>query len=143
MTEEQQNIPGKSPKRPQLLSILCILTFIGSGIGVIVFLMVAINFEATIEALKVLDAEMPEANFMLAAPRDFFLVSFLLSAFSLLGAVMMWNLRKIGFHIYTSSQLIYLVIPLIYFGGETNPLFNIMLTALFVYLYARNLPFMR
>ncbi len=143
MTEEQQNIPGKSPKRPQLLSILCILTFIGSGFGVIGFLMVAINFEATIEALKVLYAEMPEANFILEAPRDFFLVSFLLSAFSLLGAVMMWNLRKIGFHIYTASQLIYLVVPLIYFGGETNPLFNIMLTALFVYLYARNLPFMR
>ncbi len=143
MTEEQQNIPGKSPKRPQLLSILCILTFIGSGFGVFGFLMVAINFEATIEALKVLYAEMPEANFILEAPRDFFLVSFLLSAFSLLGAVMMWNLRKIGFHIYTSSQLIYLVVPLIYFGGETNPLFNIMLTALFVYLYARNLPFMR
>lgn len=143
MTEEQQNISGKSPKRPQLLSILCILTFIGSGFGVIGFLMVAINFEATIEALKVLYAEMPEANFMLEAPRDFFLISFLLSAFSLLGAVMMWNLKKIGFHIYASSQLIYLVIPLIYFGGETNPLFNIMLTALFVYLYARNLPFMR
>lgn len=143
MTEEQQNISGKSPKRPQLLSILCILTFIGSGFGVIGFLMVAINFEATIEALKVLYAEMPEANFMLEAPRDFFLISFLLSAFSLLGAVMMWNLKKIGFHIYASSQLIYLVIPLIYFGGETNPMFNIMLTALFVYLYARNLPFMR
>ena len=108
MTEEQQNIPGKSPKRPQLLSILCILTFIGSGFGVFGFLMVAINFEATIEALKVLYAKMPEANFILEAPRDFFLVSFLLSAFSLLGAVMMWNLRKIGFHIYTSSQLIYL-----------------------------------
>ncbi len=143
MYEEQKKEITEQKKRPQLLSILCILTFIGSGFGVIGFLMVAINFEATIEALKVLYAEMPEANFMLEAPRDFFLVSFLLSAFSLIGAILMWNLRKIGFHIYASSQLIYLVVPLIYFGGETNPFFNIMLTALFVYLYARNLPFMR
>lgn len=143
MNEEQKVEITEQKKRPQLLSILCILTFIGSGFGVFGFLMVTINFEATIAALKVLYAEMPEASFMLEAPRDFFLVSFLLSAFSLLGAIMMWNLRKIGFHIYTSSQLVYLIVPLIYFGGETNPLFNIMLTALFVYLYARNLPFMR
>ena len=88
-------------------------------------------------------ADMPEAAFMLEAPRDFFIISFLLSAFSILGAVFMWRLRKFGFHIYTMAQLIYLVVPLIYFGGETNPMLNIILTALFVYLYARNLPQMR
>lgn len=141
--EEQQTIQEKTPKRPQLLSILCILTFIGGGLGVAGFFMVSINYEETMKALKVLYAGMPEVSYLLEAPRDFFVVSFFLSAFSVVGAILMWNLRKIGFHLYTSSQLIYLVVPLLYFGGETNPLLNIMLTALFVYLYARNLPYMR
>ncbi len=141
--EEQQSIPDSKPKRPQLLTILCILTFIGSGLGVFGFFMVAVNYENTMEIMHNVYANMPEAAFLLNAPRDFFLISFVLSATSVLGAIMMWNLRKIGFHLYTSSQLIYLVVPFIYFGGETNPIMNIILTALFVYLYARNLQFMR
>ncbi len=141
--EEQQSIPESKPKRPQLLTILCILTFIGSGLGVFGFLIVAVNYENTMEIMRNVYANMPEAAFLLHAPRDFFLISFVLSASSVLGAIMMWNLRKIGFHLYTSSQLIYLVVPFIYFGGETNPIMNIILTALFVYLYARNLQFMR
>ena len=141
--EQQEIIPDSTPKRPKLLSLLCILTFIGSGLGIAGFFMVAVNFESTMKALSVIYADMPEAAFLLNAPRDFFIISFFLSAFSVMGAVLMWNLRKIGFHVYTSAQLIYLVVPLIYFGGDTNPLFNIMFTALFVYLYARNLPHMR
>ncbi len=140
--EEDQNIIESKPQRPQLLSILCILTFIGSGLGIAGFLMVTLNYEATMEALKVLYADMPEAQFLLEAPREFFLISMLLSAFSLVGALLMWQLRKTGFHFYTSAQIINLALPLIYFGGESNPIFNIIFTALFVYLYARNLRFM-
>ena len=140
--EEQQNIPESKPKRPQLLTILCILTFIGSGMGVFGFFMVAVNYENTMEIMRNVYANMPEAGFLLNTPRDFFLISFILSASSVLGAILMWNLRKTGFHLYTSSQLINLVLPFIYFGGETNPMLNIIFTALFVYLYARNLQFM-
>ena len=140
---DQDQIQEKKQKRPQLLSILCILTFIGSGVSALGFLMVAVNFETSMRMLEVFYADMPEASFMLQAPRDFFVVSFFLSAFSVLGAIFMWNLRKLGFHLYTLAQLIYLVVPLLYFGGDTNPLLNIVVTALFVYLYARNLPQMR
>jgi len=141
--EENINIQEQKPKRPHLLSILCIFTFIGSGMGLLGFFAMSINYEASIEALKVLYADFPEANFLLEAPRDFFIISFILMAFSVIGAALMWNLRKIGFHFYTSSQLFYLILPFIFFNGETNPMLNIMLTALFVYLYARNLQFMR
>jgi len=126
-----------------MLTILCILTFIGSGVSTFSFLMVSVMYELFMQQLDVLYANMPEANFLLEAPRDFFVVSFILSAASVAGAIFMWNLRKIGFHIYTSAQLVYLVVPLLYFGGETNPLLNIIVTALFVYLYARNLQYMR
>jgi len=141
--EDTQNITNNKPTRPTLLTVLCILTFIGSGISTVSFFMVSVLYEPIMEQFKVLYANMPEASFLLEAPRDFFVISFILSAASVAGAILMWNLRKIGFHVYTSSQIVYLLIPLFYFGGETNPLLNIMLTAFFVYLYARNLPFMR
>lgn len=126
-----------------MLSILCILTFIGSGFGVLGFGLTAINYESNMEALRVVYGNMPEASFLLNAPRSFFTISFLLSSASVLGAYLMWRLRKPGFHLYTSAQIIYLVLPMIYFPGQTNPLLNIFLTAIFVYLYARNLRFMK
>jgi hypothetical protein len=141
--EESTHIQEPKPKRPQLLSILCILTFIGSGMGVMGFFAVAMNYNASMEALKVLYADMPEASFLMQAPQNFFLISFILMSVSVVGALLMWNLRKIGFHLYTSAQLFYLLLPFIYFNNETNPFLNIILTALFVYLYARNLQFMR
>ena len=138
--EQEEKRPAQ---RPTLLTVLCILTFIGSGISTFSFFAVSVMYDLFMQQLAVLYANMPEANFLLEAPRDFFVVSTILSALSVAGALFMWNLRKIGFHIYTAAQLINLVIPMIYFGGETNPLLNIMVTALFVYLYARNLPYMR
>ena len=126
-----------------MLTFLCIITFIGSGMGVVGFFAVAIDYEASLEALQLLYADMPEASFLLNAPQDFFVISLILMMASVMGAVLMWNLRKVGFHLYTSSQLIYLILPFIYFNNETNPFLNIILTALFVYLYARNLQFMR
>jgi len=133
----------KPVQRPTLLTVLCIITFIGSGLSTFSYLMFSVIYDLLMDQLSVTAASMPEINFMLEAPRSFFVVSFVLSAASVTGAIFMWNMRKIGFHIYTVAQLIYLVVPLLYFGGETNPLLNIVLTALFVYLYARNLSYMR
>lgn len=141
MMEQQETTPAQ--KRPTLLTILCILTFIGSGMGTFSFFFMSVAYDLLIEQLAVLYANIPEANFLIEAPRHFFVISFVLSAATLAGAIFMWNLRKVGFHIYTSAQLAYLIVPLLYFGGETNPLLNVIFTALFVYLYARNLPYMR
>jgi len=118
--EDTQNITNNKPTRPTLLTVLCILTFIGSGISTVSFFMVSVLYEPIMEQFKVLYANMPEASFLLEAPRDFFVISFILSAASVAGAILMWNLRKIGFHVYTSSQIVYLLIPLFYFGGRNQ-----------------------
>jgi hypothetical protein len=143
MEEEQIQVnPQKPVKRPQLLTMLCILTFVFSGMGVVGFLMVFANYEESMEALRLIYGDMEEATYILNAPREFFFISLVLSAFSLFGALLMWRLRKAGFHFYTSAQIITLLLPFIYFGSETNPLLNILVTAFFVYLYSRNLKFM-
>ena len=141
--EEQILLPDPRPKRPPLLTILCILTFIGSGMGFFGFLGGTLQYETTMEALKVIYADFPEASYLLNAPHKFFVIATVLMGASLLGAIFMWNLRKIGFHLYALAQIIYLILPFIFFSGETNQFLNIITTALFVYLYARNLPLMR
>lgn len=140
--EEANQIQEPKPKRPQLLTILCIVTFIGSGLAAFSYLVFAAYYTDMIELMEIYYADRPEINYFLNAPREFFIYAFLLSAASVLGALMMWNLRKVGFHVYTVSQLISLILPSVYFGGDANPLLNIMFTAFFVYLYARNLRFM-
>lgn len=141
--EENNPIQQTTPARPQLLTILCILTFIGSGLSSFSYLAFTVYFKDMQEILNIYYANMPEVNYFQQAPQAFFLFSTILSAASLLGAILMWNLRKAGFHIYTVAQLLNLVLPSIYISVELNPLLNIMITALFVYLYARNLRFMR
>ncbi|MBP5327221.1 MAG: hypothetical protein J6Y98_04850 [Bacteroidales bacterium] len=79
---------------------------------------------------------------MLDTPRSFFLCSALLNAMSLTGAILMWNLRKSGFHMYTLAQMLIMLITVLFLGRESMPLGDIMLTILFVlyyYISLRNL----
>jgi hypothetical protein len=143
MEEQEIQIAPQAPvKRPQMLTILCIITFIGSGLYAFSYLVLAASYDQMMKLLREFYKDMPEFDFILSAPREFFIISFILSAFSILGAVFMWNLRKMGFHFYTSAQIFSLALPAIYFGNDANPFINIMVAALFVYLYARNLRFM-
>jgi len=101
--EEHPGLPSSAPvKRPNLLTVLCILTFIGSGLG----------------------------------------WSALTYALSLLGAWIMWNLRKPGFHLYTIAQIIQVMLPNIYFGIPGIPWAGIILSGTFVVLYGLNLKHM-
>lgn len=75
-------------------------------------------------------------------PRSFFLCSALLFALSLTGVILMWNLRKSGFHFYTLAQLLILLVTLLFLGRERVPLGDIMFTLLFItyyYIALRNL----
>lgn len=75
-------------------------------------------------------------------PQSFFLCSALLYGLSLTGVILMWNLRKSGFHLYTLAQLLVMLVTLLFQGRERLPLGNIMLTLLFItyyYIALRNL----
>lgn len=146
-TNTNSQIPGpETPaKRPTSLSMLCILTFIGSGISLISSIFVVAAFHAI--PLLIEQTKMPEAEQMLniitAAGRPFFAYMGILYAASLAGAIMMWKLRKTGFHFYVSSQLLMLALPLIMIAGYQIPFTTILLTASFVLGYALNSRFMR
>ncbi|GAB7088236.1 hypothetical protein [Marinifilum fragile] len=150
-----------NPKqRPGLLTVLCILTFIGSGFGVINNLMGMIMspiknflgpefFEMALEEVQ----EEPARQFLERALEigqkaiehifEISLTQFLLYAVSLTGAILMFQLKKAGFYVYAIAQVLLLFVPAIFIGFNLfvniGILFSSVFTILFIALYAINL----
>lgn len=151
-----------NPKqRPGLLSVLCILTFIGSGFGVLNKIMGMIispikNFMNT-EFFEMARENLPEEPFLKEFVEqaleigqkaiehlfEISLIQFVLYAASLTGAILMFQLKKTGFYIYTIAQAMLLFAPVIFLGFNfivnIGILFSSVFTILFIALYAINL----
>ena len=140
--EEYLQQPEKEQKRPDLLTILCILTFIGSGLGSFVFLMVTLSYEETMAIMEEQAKDFPGMKTFLTAKPGFFIMGSILYLTSLTGAIQMWKLRKIGFHMYVVSQLLIIILPLVYIKQFGFPYIDVIITSIFVFLYSRNLKFM-
>lgn len=70
-----------------------------------------------------------------AVPRPFFVAMSLFALLSVVGCVLMWNLRKSGYHCYAIAQLMMLVLPLLFLGRDKLGIGDIMFTALFLFVY--------
>lgn len=157
-------------KRPTFLTVLCILTFITTGMNLLtslVQLLIGPSDEEEILAQKVdmmkatsdlkdagLDAfagfmeqlqlmtEDIQTNFYLAM-----LVAFVAPAIGLFGALKMWNGKKLGFHLYIIYNLIavggiYLYVPPSHIPSFTV-IFGLIISGIFVFMYSRNLHWMK
>jgi hypothetical protein len=145
--EEQQILPatGEQGKRPTLLTVLCILTFIGSGLNFFSNLIIFIFFDTSIKsALAVVQAfNMPELKTFFETVRPvYFASTAAISALALFGSVMMWQMKKLGFHIYTVSQILVILAPMYFFGFMSPDFFNLLISGVFVLLYSKNLKVM-
>jgi len=132
-------------KRPQLLTIIAILSFIGSGLSFFSYLMISFSYDSV---LSVIETELSEiypemlADFVREAGRLFFVIGTLVYAGSLYGVYKMWNLQKDGLHYYAISQLVILLLPLVFVSTKMSVLPGLLLTALFVLLYYRSFKMM-
>ncbi|MEI6898287.1 MAG: hypothetical protein WCL00_00285 [Bacteroidota bacterium] len=145
MTEfEQPTLPEKKPDSMTLLKVLCILTFVGSGIQAISNLAVAAFFDQFILVAKSLMGtfKLPGLELIMQSRPLFFGLSSLFYVGSFFGALMMWNLKKSGFHIYTVSQILLLLTPMYFFHLPGPSVFDMLISGIFVYLYSRNRKFM-
>jgi len=128
---------SQQQQRPQLLTILLILTFLGSGFANLVFLMVFLNYHEMIPLLSELQDEYPMVKNFSGVGRNFFLTGFVLYFFSLIGARLMWNMRKLGFHFYTGAQVMLILLPVVYISDFPFPILDTIFTGTFIYLYYR------
>ena len=144
--ENYDNLPYENQfqenQRPGGLTFLCILTFIGSGLSLLSYLMLPILAPAVLEILR--EASSPSIAEVLniyeqaaATPIWQFYLLALLCATSIFGAIYMMKLKKIGFHIYTISQIAQIIIGFFLVGGIAKPgVFGIVITMVFVGLYS-------
>lgn len=168
-----QNIFEKEPtpiERPVFLKVLCILTFIGSGYGLInssiaywkandianLFTQGKTEIRTDMNRKKRDTAAISLVNNIMknmdtiATPQNLrrsATGTFISSVICLLGAVLMWRLRKAGFYIYTAGTLTGIALPLFLFGSNfiTNmsAAFLGFIGILFVIFYAMNLKSMK
>ncbi|MBQ6955865.1 MAG: hypothetical protein IJP80_04550 [Bacteroidales bacterium] len=122
------------------LRIVLVLSFIGSGLSFFSYLMMSVGlsgFQAMYSSGQmVLPGEMTVfVEQLMETPRSFFVCSSLLYAMSLVGLVMMWNVRRNGFHMYTMAQLLLLLVTVLFLGRERLALGDVMMTLLFVVYY--------
>lgn len=122
-----------------------ILTFIGSGISCLSYLLTGLNL-STIQTMIESEAIMTNAEMkamvdtfkpLISAPWSltFFLLNGLLYGVSLAGAIFMWNLKRYGFHLYTIAQLLLIALPIFFIGKDAFDMGNLMITLFFVTFY--------
>jgi len=87
--------------------------------------------------------DMESFKVLMDVDSGFFLFQGLLYLLSLSGAVMMWNLRKTGFHFYAVAQILLLIVYELYFTGAPFPLMPLIITIIFILLYFRNLKYLK
>ncbi|MBN1597715.1 MAG: hypothetical protein JW894_05435 [Bacteroidales bacterium] len=152
-------------KRPTFLTVVCILSFIGLGVAIMnnLFTVAFGSFTSSIEpllqdafeeALAEVSAEEPGAVMLVEQIFEAILrifevlpiwaaITLVCSAIALAGVIMMWNLNKIGFYLYSGGKVILVFLPIIMIGW--NLLSGLMfmgafiVAAVFITLYALNL----
>jgi hypothetical protein len=145
--DEQQPNPISNEAGPSLvlLKVLCVITFIGSGLGFISYGIIGLIHNFFTSNLSLIPDEQNREliGMMLSAGRVFFFLNAVLYGVSFAGALLLWRMKKIGFHLYTVSQLLLLILPLAYIKGFPMPGTNIFLTILFIWGYSGFLKFMK
>jgi len=161
--------PAK-PQRPTFLTVLCILTFIGSGWGIVSGISSYITANATAGVAQAAMDDAREdiqnessnagtqmAEKMLSGVSDMLkpenikknaLFSIVASVFTLLGGILMFGLKKTGYWVYILGTLIGIVGPFMVYGGANfvTILSSSMIAffgVLFVILYGLNVKHLR
>lgn len=137
---DHQNIEPirETPQNLGFLRFLCILTFLGSGLALFAYFIIGVFYDLFLNAdMNPLgENEKEMIRVMLSAGRNFFLLSAMLYAVSLYGAIMMWKLRKPGFHLYSIAQILILILPLLFIPGFKMPFVTILVTVTFIFGYS-------
>jgi hypothetical protein len=133
---------NEESKRPEFLSILCVLTFIGSGLAAFSNLVIYFSFDMLMLTYSNGELNLPGSDIIFAFSKSFYIFGFLIYLASFSGALLMWRLRKEGFHLYSISQILLLILPTLYVKTDQVPLFGILLTSIFILFYYRHLKYM-
>ncbi len=143
---EQTNNGGEAAKRPVFLTVLCILSFIAAGLGILgyITLIGAMGMVATVasgmegmegmEGLSSAISSGPSAGMTWA----YIIVGFLTTIVALFGVIKMWKLNKSGFMLYVGATVVSIIMSVVY-SGFGAAIFGIVISAAFIVMYGLNM----
>ncbi|TAL61473.1 MAG: hypothetical protein EPN85_04835 [Bacteroidetes bacterium] len=127
--------PGQSA-RPTFLKVVCILTFIGAGL-VLLFSSFGINsafFQSPDEKATIREMTVEQVLKMNSDADEEYVYEVLLenekyeqsnlingmvfSLLSLIGALLMWRMKKTGFYLYVAGELVTYLVTLVLHGAD-------------------------
>lgn len=132
-------------KRPNMLTILCILTFINGGLTIVSSIVVGSFFDQfVVIATEFAERfKLPGMEMITEGSPMFFFANAVFYVASVIGAVMMWNMRKTGFHVYTIAQILLILSPMYFFKLPGPSIYEIILSGTFILLYSTHLKIMK
>ena len=147
------------PARPQFLKIICICSFVMSGLAILAYLFGTLLLGVSEEtALKIFESMSASGNMQFSTDDPvegiralgmLCLIALGFNIVSLIGVIMMWNLNKIGFFVYVAGEFV------VYFFGSdmnastddhksyTGTIVMVVLDLAFVIMYFLNLKHMK
>lgn len=149
MQENQENTSIQYPKRPEGLTLICVLSFLGGGLSFFSNISIYALYSQLITAIeedqvvKIPNVDMDMVlDLLQVSGRSYYLIVALVYLVSLYGVYLMWYLRKTGIHYYAVAQIVLLILPLIFIDADISVFPGLIITALFLFLYSRYLKLM-
>ncbi len=146
MEEIENENTAEQVKRPKFLSVLCILTFIFTGLGSLSCIITPLTSEMVkefmINAPNYDEVQMADSLKVIEAGWGYYMLTLALTIGSMVGAILMWKLKKNGFHFYAFSNLAILFVPTLVLGIAISWV-SIILSIAFIGMYAIHLKFMQ
>ncbi len=151
--------PQQAAKRPTFLTVLCILTFVGSGLGLLSAI-ASFTVLSPANTYSALELNASRMNAVIPAYEEFAtwttyntIVSTISTLLGLIAGIMMWKLNKSGFYIYLLSWIAPVVMTAVSFKHVSDSVtadffpiviaLNVLIMAAFVIMYAVNLKHMK
>ena len=131
MEEQNEVQTAQENKRPVFLTVLCILTFVGSGLSLL-FALIGLVAAGAIESFASSIPGMPEMGDVGILQQ---IIRIVLLGGSLFGAIMMLKLKKLGFYLYAVANIAILIMS---FG-----IWGLVITAGFIVMYGVNFKAMK
>ena len=128
------------------LHILLIISFIYTGMWVLCHFMLGFTGSDMQQSMLEVYQSMSEKNEsfsayaifcekLFAVPQWYYIICGLLDAISFVGLLLMWRIRKNGFHSYTLAKLMLMLMPLLFLDRSYVGFGDMMMAVLFIAYY--------
>ena len=136
---------AEAGKRPVFLTVLCILSFIAAGFGILAYvgaitaMGAASAISSSIEGMEGVGEAMESVGPSMGMTWAYIIVGFLTTIIGLIGVIKMWKLKKQGFMLYAGSSVVSMIMAIVYSGFNIG---GIIIPIAFIVMYYLNVKHM-